>query len=138
MTTSATTVSVSTSIKPATPWMRAAILNQAISQGFTHLQVSSNVDRYTKGAKVIEVSWSNVVTGATITLAAGKSPKTLAAGHQGKLQALTTALGHKVMSVTQKWSAGDLFILDKDGNKVKASASDLKVQAEQAFQAMAK
>ena len=125
-------------IKVSAPWMRAAILTQALAQGFTWSQVATNTDQYTKGTKVITVSWSNVVTGATIQEGKG-SPKTLAAGHQGKLQIITTALGHKAMTVTQKWSASDLFIQEsKDGQKNKASTEELKALAVATFKPMAK
>lgn len=113
------------------PWMRAAVLNMALTQGFTFEQVTTSVDRYTKGATIVEISWKDVVTGASLTKS-GKLAKRLEVGTQGKLQVITTWLGHKTMTPKQKWAASDLVKIE-EGTKVRATVSELTEQAKTAF-----
>lgn len=121
MTTSATTVSASATTTSV--WMRGAVLQMMLSQGFQHSQISTITDVYTKGTKRIEISWGQVVTSAS--LQEGKaSPRVLPMGAAAKLQKITTWSGHKTMTDSQKWSASDLFFW-VDGAKVKATKAEL-------------
>lgn len=126
-TTSATTVSL---VKA--PWMRAAVMNQALAAGWKFTQVSTSTDQYTKGTQVLTISWSSVVTRASHQASSKVSPKTLEAGHASKLQIITNWLGFKEMAVTAKWTPSHL--VDAKGQKVSKDA--LTAQAQSTFKVM--
>ena len=115
------------------PWMRAAVMNQAIAAGWKFTQVSTSTDQYTKGTQVLTISWSSVVTRASHQASSKVSPKTLEAGHASKLQIITNWLGFKEMAVTAKWSPSHL--VDAKGNKI--SKEKLAEQAATTFKVMA-
>lgn len=135
MSISATTVSATT--VPATsfasaPWMRAVVLNQAIAAGWKFTQLSTTTDQYTKGTKVLVISWGAVVTKASYQESSKVSPKVLDMGHANKLQIITNWLGFKAMGVTSKWTPAHL--VDAKGNKV--SKDELAKQALSTFKVM--
>ena len=135
MSTSATTVSVVT--VPATafasaPWMRAVVLNQALAAGWKHTQLTTTTDQYTKGAKVLTISWGSVVIKASYQESSKVSPKVLEGGHANKLQIITNWIGFKAMGVTSKWTPA--YLVDAKGNKV--SKDELAKQALSTFKVM--
>ena len=132
MTTSATTVSAPAPSFASAPWMRAVILNQALAAGWKFTQLSTNTDQYTKGTKVLIVSWGSVVTKASHQESSKVSPKVLEGGHANKLQIITNWLGFKTMGVTSKWTPAHL--VDAKGNKV--SKDELAKQALSTFKVM--
>ena len=114
------------------PWMRAAVMNQAIAAGWKFTQVSTSTDQYTKGTQVLVISWSSVVTKASHQPSSKVSPKTLEAGHASKLQIITNWLGFKEMAVTAKWTPSHL--VDAKGQKI--SKEKLAEQASNTFKVM--
>ena len=115
------------------PWMRAAVMNQALAAGWKFTQISTSTDQYTKGTQVLTISWSSVVTRASHQASSKVSPKTLEAGHASKLQIITNWLGFKEMAVTAKWTPSHL--VDAKGQKVSKDA--LTQQALSTFKVMA-
>ena len=132
MSTSATTVSVPATSFVSAPWMRAVVLNQAIAAGWKFTQLTTTTDQYTKGAKVLTISWGAVVTKASYQESSKVSPKVLEGGHANKLQIITNWLGFKTMGVTSKWTPAHL--VDAKGNKV--SKDELAKQALSTFKVM--
>lgn len=132
MSTSATTVSVPATSFASAPWMRAVVLNQAIAAGWKFTQLSTSTDQYTKGAKVLTISWTSVVTKASHQESAKVSPKVLEGGHANKLQIITNWIGFKAMGVTSKWTPAHL--VDAKGNKI--SKEELVKQAQSTFKVM--
>ena len=132
MSTSATTVSVPATNFASAPWMRANIKNHGIAAGWKFTQLSTSTDQYTKGTKVLVISWGVVVTKASYQESSKVSPKVLDMGHANKLQIITNWLGFKAMPVTSKWTPAHL--VDAKGNKV--SKEELVKQAQSTFKVM--
>ena len=132
MTTSATSVPAAATSFASAPWMRAVVLNQAIAAGWKHTQLTTTTDQYTKGAKVLIISWGSVVTKASYQESSKVSPKVLEGGHANKLQIITNWLGFKTMGVTSKWTPAHL--VDAKGEKV--SKDELAKQALSTFKVM--
>lgn len=106
-------------------WIRAAVRNQAQAQGWTLAQLTTATDTLTKGDLSITITYgSSQVTTVGFSKGDG-SPLVMPALAKGKLQAISTALGHKVMKPTQKWAGSDL--LGQDGKPT--DVDTLKAQA---------
>ena len=132
MPTSATSVPVVAATFVAAPWMRAVVHNHGTAAGWKFTQLSTNTDQYTKGTKVLIISWTSVVTKASFQESSKVSPKVLDMGHANKLQIITNWLGFKQMPVTSKWTPAHL--VDAKGNKV--SKEELVKQAQSTFKVM--
>ena len=132
MTTSATSVPAAATSFASAPWMRAVVLNQAIAAGWKFTQLTTTTDQYTKGTKLLVVSWGSVVTKALHQENPKVSPKVLGGGHANKLQIITNWIGFKAMGVTSKWTPAHL--VDSKGNKV--SKDELTKQALSTFKVM--
>ena len=129
---SATSVPVVAATFVASPWMRAVIHNHGTAAGWKFTQLSTSTDQYTKGTKVLIISWTSVVTKASFQESSKVSPKVLDMGHANKLQIITNWIGFKAMEVTSKWTPAHL--VDSKGNKV--SKDELAKQALSTFKVM--
>lgn len=132
MTTSATSVPAAATAFAQAPWMRANIKNHGLAAGWKFTQLSTSTDQYTKGTKVLVISWGAVVTKASYQESSKVSPKVLDMGHANKLQIITNWLGFKAMGVTSKWTPA--YLVDAKGNKV--SKDELAKQALSTFKVM--
>ena len=132
MPTSATSVPVVAATFVAAPWMRAVVHNHGTAAGWKFTQLSTSTDQYTKGTKVLIISWTSVVTKASFQESSKVSPKVLEGGHANKLQIITNWLGFKQMPVTSKWTPAHL--VDAKGNKI--SKEELVKQAQSTFKVM--
>ena len=106
-------------------WIRVAVLNQASATGWKHVQLTTSTDQFIKGDAKVTVQYGS---DQVISYQVGSNP-IVTQEHRGKLQGITTALGFRTMTASQKWGKKDL--VGKDGKPT--TLAELKAQAVKAF-----